>query len=171
MANMTFTRGYITILARKREDVAKFIYLVNKYLSDLEYYTLIPEFEKMEINEILDNLDKKVSKDYNLELELNYEGFNSYSFLFEGAGRWKFYNNIEDLKSDIEELAAHNNESLEMLEEIIKNGIKFIFDYTEEDSARLTISKCINITDFEINQVCLEIKSKDYKWTSENFKI
>lgn len=29
MANMTFTRGYITILARKRDDVAKFIYLVK----------------------------------------------------------------------------------------------------------------------------------------------
>lgn len=75
MANMTFTRGYITILARKRDDVAKFIYLVNKYLGILEYYTSIPEFEDMKINEILDNLDKNVSKDYNLDLDLNYEGF------------------------------------------------------------------------------------------------
>ena len=170
MANMTFTRGYITILARKREDVANFIYLVNKYLGILEYYTCIPEFEDMEINEILDSLDKKISKDYNLDLDLNYEGFSPYSFFFEGAGRWKFYNNIEDLKSDIEELAAQNNESLEMLETIIKNGIKLVFDYTEEDSARLTISKYISITDFEINQVCLEIKSKDYVWTSENLR-
>lgn len=170
MANMTFTRGYITILAKTREDVAKFIYLVNKYLGILEYYTYIPEFGDMVINEILDDLDRKTSKDYNLDLDLNYEGFSPYSFFFKGAGRWKFYNNIENLKSDIEELAAHNNESLEMLEEIIKNGIKFIFDYTEEDSARLTISKCINITDFEINQMCLEIKSKDYKWTSENIQ-
>lgn len=170
MANMTFTRGYITILARKKEDVAKFIYLVNKYLGNLEYYTYIPEFEKMAINKILDDLDKKTSKDYNLDLDLNYEGFSPYSFFFEGAGRWKFYNNIEDLKSDIEELAVQDEESLKMLEEIIKSGIKFIFDYTEDDSARLTISKCINITDFEINQVCLEIKSKDYAWISENLR-
>lgn len=173
MANttfMTFTRGYITIMARKREDVAKFIYLVNKYLSYLEYYTHIPEFEKIEINEILDNLDKKVSKDYHLELDLNYEGFTAYSFFFNGASKWNFYINIKNLKSDIEKLTAHDDESLKMLEDIIKSGIKIVFDYIEENSATLTISKSINIIDFEKNQEYSEIKSKNYTWISENLR-
>lgn len=170
MANMTFTRGYITIIAKTREDVAKFIHLVNKYLGDLEYYTYIPGFEKMGVKDILDNLDEKISKDYHLDLDLKYEGFESFSFFFNGAGRWKFYNNIEDLKTDIEKLAAQDEKSLKTLDEVKKSGIKFVFDYTEDDSARLTISKCINITDFEINQMCLEIKSVDYPWMSENLR-
>lgn len=173
MANITSVKGYITILAKKKEDAIKFIYLVNKHLSDGEYYTYIQNFAKMDIKEISDNFYKELERDYNLGIDLGkYKDFIPYTVLFYGAGRWMYYNNVENLKSSIEESMSRTNdqESLKMLEELIKSKIKIIFDYAEEDSGTLCIEECIDIIDFSENGKCSEISVKHYEWTVENLK-
>lgn len=173
MANITSVKGYITILAKKKEDAIKFIYLVNKHLSDGEYYTWIQNFAKMDIKEISDNFYKEIEMNYKQCIDLGqYKDFIPYIVLFYGAGRWAYYNNVEDLRSCIEESASriNNKESLKMLEDITKAKIKIIFDYTEEDSGALFIEKCVDIIDFSENGKCSEISVKHHDWTVENLK-
>lgn len=173
MANITSVTGRITILAKKKEDAIKFIYLVNKHLNDGEYYTYIQNFAKMDIKEISDNFYKEIERDYKLSIDLGqYKDFIPYTVSFYGAGRWAYYNNVEDLKSWIEEsiLRTDDKESLKILEDITKAKIKIIFDYTEEDSGALFIEKCVDIIDFSENGKCSEISVKHYDWTVENLK-
>lgn len=173
MANITSVKGYITILAKKKEDVIKFIYLVNKHLSDGEYYTYIQNFAKMDIKEISDNFYKEIGRDYKLSIDLGqYKDFIPYTVLFYGAGRWAYYNNVEDLKSLMEESISRTNDkgSLKMLKDIIKAGIKLIFDYIEEDAGTLCIEECVDIIDFGKNEKCSEISIKHHDWTIENLK-
>lgn len=151
MANITSVTGHITILAKKKEDAIKFIYLVNKHLSDGEYYTLIQNFAKMDIKEISDNFYEEIERVYKIDIDLRkYKDFIPYTVLFYGAGRWTYYNNVEDLKSWIEEsiLRTDDKESLKMLKDIIKAGIKLIFDYIEEDAGTLCIEETVDILDF-----------------------
>lgn len=89
-----------TILTKKKEDAIKFIYLVNKHLNDGEYYTCIPNFTNMDIKKISDNFYKEIERDYNSGIDLcQYKDFIPYTVSFYGAGRWTYYNNVEDLKS------------------------------------------------------------------------
>ena len=172
MANITSVKGYMTILAKKKEDAIKFIYLVNKHLSDGEYYTYIQNFAKMDIKEILDNFYKELERNYKLSIDLGqYKDFIPYTVLFYGAGRWTYYNNVEDLKSWIEEsiLRTDDKESLKILEDITKAKIKIIFDYTEEDAGTLCIEECVDIIDFDKNESS-EISVKHHDWTVENLK-
>ena len=170
MANITSVTGHITILAKKKEDAIKFIYLVNKHLSDGEYYTLIQNFAKMDIKEISDNFYKEIEMNYKQCIDLGqYKDFIPYTVLFYGAGRWTYYNNVEDLKFLMEESISRTNDkdSLKILKDIIKAGIKLIFDYIEEDAGTLCIEECVDIIDFDKNESS-EISVKRYDWTVEN---
>ena len=84
-----------------------------------------------------------------------------------GAGRWTYYNNVEDLKSWIEEsiLRTDDKESFKMLKDIIKAGIKLIFDYIEEDAGTLCIEETVDILDFGKSEKCSEISVKHHDWT------
>ena len=81
-----------------------------------------------------------------------------------------YYNNVENLKSWIEESASRTDdkESLKMLKDIIKAGIKLIFDYIEEDAGTLCIEETVDILDFGKSEKCSEISVKHHDWTVEN---
>jgi len=100
-----------------------------------------------------------------------YKDFIPYTVLFYGAGRWTYYNNVEDLKSLMEESISRTNDkdSLKMLKDIIKAGIKLIFDYIEEDAGTLCVEECVDIIDFDKNESS-EVSVKHHGWTVENLK-
>lgn len=100
-----------------------------------------------------------------------YKDFIPYIVSFYGAGRWMYYNNVENLKSWIEGSASRTNdkESLKMLKNIIKAGIKLIFDYIEEDSGILCIEETVDIIDFEKGEKCLEISVKHHSQMFSKF--
>lgn len=79
MANLTFVNGTMTIYTKNKRDAANFIYLINKYLANVTYNTVIPDFQNMKRKEILEKLDLT---DYDHSLDIDTTNCKQYSVRF-----------------------------------------------------------------------------------------
>ena len=170
MANLTFVNGTMTIYTKNKRDAANFIYLINKYLANVTYNTVIPDFQNMKRKEILEELEELDLTDYDHGLDIDTINCKQYSVRFYGTGRWSYTTNIENMETWLRESITSKNSSCKTLDDIISNGLKIVFDYIEEDESMSSIFEYVNIADFEKGKINSEISSKSHDWTIENLE-
>lgn len=135
MANLSSAWGQLTITAPTKEDIAKFIILMNETLKASDYYTCLY---------IINNINNIDVQDIKTIINMFdfYESNNKIAtqISFSGVGRWAYSYNIEHLEDWIKNNIIDFNfdkKKISVLREYFSNSINTIklkFDYYDEES-------------------------------------